>query len=398
MHRSGILPSYVKWRQNRLNLADTVFEAHLVFDMLAAGLPTDSSDRKLLASLAEKLSRESEIRIERPIQFEGLRFSQPPLFLTERNPPALFGASLIDAIRDGAILAAAQVQRQTSPRVAGRVVRTRDGRIGRFGWQAQQATLAEFTLTACAVELGLTVPGHPQASDPQRPTDRAPGLDMIQDDCDALIAFVASLAPPREQVARTDTEMVSTGKQLFSRIGCADCHLPELDGVRGIYSDLLLHNMGHQLAGETAGGYGAFVSVPQRDDSPAGRFVCRECGFGAALVDHSAAFECRTPPLWGVASSAPYLHDGRAATLRDAILMHAGQGAAAAAEFQALDEQQRQFLFIFLNSLVAPRVSDVISSDELPGASPTAAAPPHKKPLPASFKPRRQRTAGNNKT
>ena len=64
--------------------------------------------------------------------------------------------------------------------------------------------------------------------------------------------------------------------------------------------------------------------------------------------------EWRTPPLWGVRDSAPYLHDGRAATLRDAIVMHGGQGEAAAKNFAVLGSEQQTRLLLFLNTLVAP--------------------------------------------
>ena len=64
--------------------------------------------------------------------------------------------------------------------------------------------------------------------------------------------------------------------------------------------------------------------------------------------------EWRTPPLWGVADSAPYLHDGRAATLEEAIKLHTGQGAASAARFNGLNQAQQLQLVAFLKTLRAP--------------------------------------------
>jgi CxxC motif-containing protein (DUF1111 family) len=64
--------------------------------------------------------------------------------------------------------------------------------------------------------------------------------------------------------------------------------------------------------------------------------------------------EWRTPPLWGVADSAPYLHDGRAATLEDAIRMHGGQGKRAAAHFAGSTAAEQKQLLAFLKSLRAP--------------------------------------------
>src|SRR5262249_6589248 len=66
--------------------------------------------------------------------------------------------------------------------------------------------------------------------------------------------------------------------------------------------------------------------------------------------------EWRTPPLWGVADSAPYLHDGRAATLAEAIKLHAGQAASSATRFTRLSEVQQEELVGFLNTLKAPSV------------------------------------------
>ncbi len=60
--------------------------------------------------------------------------------------------------------------------VAGRVARLSDGRIGRFGWKSQVATLREFTLQACSTELGLEVPGFPRAAPPWKKDYRVPDL------------------------------------------------------------------------------------------------------------------------------------------------------------------------------------------------------------------------------
>ena len=64
--------------------------------------------------------------------------------------------------------------------------------------------------------------------------------------------------------------------------------------------------------------------------------------------------EWRTPPLWGVRDSGPYLHDGRADTLEQAIAFHGGQGAPAAIKFFKLKPEERQQVIAFLKSLTAP--------------------------------------------
>ncbi len=81
-----------------------------------------------------------------------------------RNTPAIFGEGMIDAIPDRVLLAAEKREFPAFPEIKGRVSRLSDGRIGRFGWKGQTATLREFVLAACSNELGLEVPGHHQAS------------------------------------------------------------------------------------------------------------------------------------------------------------------------------------------------------------------------------------------
>ena len=64
--------------------------------------------------------------------------------------------------------------------------------------------------------------------------------------------------------------------------------------------------------------------------------------------------EWRTPPLWGLRDSAPYLHDGRAAMVADAIALHGGEGMAAARAYERLSEKERGQVELFLQTLVAP--------------------------------------------
>jgi CxxC motif-containing protein (DUF1111 family) len=59
-----------------------------------------------------------------------------------------------------------------------------------------------------------------------------------------------------------------------------------------------------------------------------------------------------TRPLWGVGSTAPYLHDGRASTLEEAIRAHGGEGEAARDAYDDLDEEKRAQIIAFLNSLM----------------------------------------------
>jgi CxxC motif-containing protein (DUF1111 family) len=312
------------------------------------------------------------------------------LIHSQRNPTALFGAGRIDSIPDATIEAAARVKYPDFPEVAGRVSRQKDGRIGRFGWKAQTPTLSDFVLTACAVELGLEVPGHPQGGLP-RPSlktatqsackvelaidgsiqqhkksalETAP-LDLTAEQCASLETYIRELPKPVE-LNKADRD-VEAGRALFSKVGCATCHSPVLGEVEGIYSDLLIHDMGQEL-GDT-GSYTPFVpgsedpdfidppiseTVAENLEAVPGPTVPSSMGKAKAPKGPATRQEWRTPPLWGVRDSSPYLHDGRAPTLERAIVHHGGQGERSAKAYFALTPRERMQVQAFLKSLAAP--------------------------------------------
>jgi CxxC motif-containing protein (DUF1111 family) len=272
----------------------------------------------------------------------------PPrgVHVSQRNTPALWGAKLIDDIPDSAIIANEKRQRlkwglapsDSEDKPVGRAVRLSNGKVGRFGWKAQSPSLSAFVQAACANELGLGNPGQAQPKPLSRPDYQVSGMDLTAEQCDQLTAFCASLPRPSERLP-DDSGLAGearAGKQLFHSTGCADCHTPNVGGVDGLYSDLLVHRMGQDLEG---GGSYNDPPVPIPDGPP-------DRGPSAA--------EWRTPPLWGVADSAPYMHDGRAETLEQAIQLHGGQGARASARFTALSPREQAQLVAFLKTLKAP--------------------------------------------
>jgi CxxC motif-containing protein (DUF1111 family) len=268
--------------------------------------------------------------------------------LSQRNTPALFGAKLIDEIPDRVLIATERkehIRWGWSPTrgekvPVGRALRLADGRVGHFGWKAQTASLADFVQAACANELGLGNPGQPQPAPLSKPDYQPVGLDLTQQQCDQLTAFVGSLPRPEQQLPDDPAERqkARAGKKLFNAVGCADCHTPDLGSVEGIYSDLLLHRMGQQMQG--ASSYYGPPPPPTPSSSDPN---------GPPLAD-----EWRTPPLWGVADSAPYMHDGRADTLAEAIRLHEGQAAPASKRFNRLSAAEQTQLIAFLNTLKAP--------------------------------------------
>jgi CxxC motif-containing protein (DUF1111 family) len=274
----------------------------------------------------------------------------PEIDMGQRNTPALFGASVIDAIPDAAILANERNQRlklglsglsgEQVP--AGRAAKLSRKRVGKFGWKANIGNLSEFVRVACANELGLGNPLQAQPASLSQPEYRPRGLDLTDQQCDQMTAFIASLPRPLELMPPSADEAARAvaGKKHFKQIGCINCHNADLAEAQGIYSDLLVHEMGEGLGGG-GGSYGD--GPPESPEMP-------------DFDDRTTSSEWRTPPLWGVADSAPYLHDGRAATLAEAIKLHAGQAAASANRFTGLSEVMQEELIAFLNTLRAPSV------------------------------------------
>src|SRR5262245_4391273 len=305
------------------------------------------------------------------------------LVRAQRNTTALFGSGLIDQIPDRTLHDLAKLQ-TTLGKVSGRVPPIGPDRVGRFGWRGQQERLHDFVLGACANELGLEVPGTPQPLNPLQPKYRPDGLDLSAEQCTSLTAFVAALPAPREiELSIHLQDSRNHGKVLFASLGCADCHVEQVGEVAGIYSDLLLHDMGPKLAdpvmAEASLTYIRRLPDDQRsqpEPQPPATYYggssfqdLAVTGPRPSLVEAKDQYgirnlysvektnfesEWRTPPLWGVADSAPYLHDGRAPTLVEAILWHGGEADSAVDQFKRLELADRLHLLTFLRSLRAP--------------------------------------------
>lgn len=266
---------------------------------------------------------------------------------------ALFGAGWVDLISDRAILrnarnrgvreAVRELRLEFDGVPAGRVRRVAGG-VGKFGWKGQFASLEEFVAAACANELGLGTPMTEQA----KPmvvsnTNAAPDLDRKQ--FRALVSFVKTLPKPVEVASNqpAEREKAAHGKHLFGAVGCAICHVPDLGGVKGVYSDFLLYTIDDPTppgGGGGGGGYGPEpppqLQLPLRPD------------------DEPRPEEWKTPALWGVADSAPYLHDGSAPTLYEAILRHRGDARTVTSKYQSLGPADQAAVVAFLATLKAP--------------------------------------------
>jgi CxxC motif-containing protein (DUF1111 family) len=249
-----------------------------------------------------------------------------------RTSNDLFGLGLVDAIPEATIIALEDPNDANGDGISGRAHYTADGHVGRFGRKATDPTLAGFIAGAFLQEIGITNPQKPNENNiggqpiPDG-VDPAPDPEIPNDALNRTIAFVRFLAPPPRGPQTLETVL---GGQVFRTIGCADCHIPTLvTGASDIealdykevhaFTDLLLHKMGPDLAD-----------------------ICR----GNALPG-----EFRTEPLSGIRFNTVFLHDGRATTAGQAIMLHAGEARGARNRFEALPAPLQAALLAYLNTL-----------------------------------------------
>ena len=236
-----------------------------------------------------------------------------------RQTPPIFGGGLIDGISDDELLAHADPADDDADGISGRAHQLADGRYGRFGWKAQVPSLREFVRDAMSAELGVTVPEEAGLTfGALADSDEAADPEISTIELDEITFFMSALAP------LLPVEEISGGAALFSAVGCDGCHMSLMgaDGMVPLMSDLLLHDVG-TIAGPGTG-------VPDTNASEA---------------------EFRTPPLWGLGRTAPYLHDGRAETVEAAIMAHGAEAEQVRMAFEALDSADRETLLRFLEAL-----------------------------------------------
>ena len=267
-----------------------------------------------------------------PHLFRPENVPPPATIVVRRRTPPLFGLGFVDATPDATFLAIAG--RSDTPGRVNLVDNVRAGTktVGKFGWKSQVPSLFQFAGDAYLNEMGITSADFPNENCPQGNCaelafNPAPGINDDGSGVAALADFMSLLnAPPRG----AQTPDVTAGETWFLRLGCTSCHVTTLHtGANPIaaldrktyhpYSDFLLHDMG-------------------------------ALGDGLEMGDAKGR-EMRTAPLWGLRFEQTYLHDGRAATLDQAILAHDGQARAARERYAGIPAAQKTKLIAFLSSL-----------------------------------------------
>jgi CxxC motif-containing protein (DUF1111 family) len=279
-----------------------------------------------------------------------------------RLPPPVFGVGLIEAIPEETILALADPHDSDGDGISGRpnfVVpedfvpidepggfvadeEFPEGRpqLGRFSRKAQVSSLLLQVAKAYQEDIGITndfLPveiKNPLASRATEAADRVADPELPGEEVRAVLAYIRMLAPPAPGEM---TPRRQQGERIFQEIGCGSCHVPELrtgssiiaalsDQPVRLFSDLLLHDMGEGLA----------------DHRPDGDATGREW---------------KTAPLWGLRvmrdflnGDAFLLHDGRARSVEEAILLHGGEAEKSRNAFAQLAADARAALLDFVES------------------------------------------------
>jgi CxxC motif-containing protein (DUF1111 family) len=294
--------------------------------------------------------------LQKPIySVARLNYGEPSagLMIGPRLAPAVFGLGLLEAVPEEKIVQWVDAEDADGDGISGRVNRvwnpvTQREELGRFGWKANASSLRMQSAEAAVGDMGLTSTVEPKENHTDKqgslsasvsggPLVNGAGPELADEILDSLTIYLQTLAPPARRESFDLT--VRRGQVLFHQVKCAVCHratlstgedasiLPELRSlVIRPYTDLLLHDMGPELA----------------DGRP--DFL-------------ASGAEWRTPPLWGIGLSsqvnghACFMHDGRARDLEEAILWHGGEADGSRQAFLAMPKTDREALLKFINSL-----------------------------------------------
>jgi CxxC motif-containing protein (DUF1111 family) len=262
-------------------------------------------------------------------------------------PPANTGLGLIDAVPDEDILALSDPEDRNGDGISGRPnwiqvpaysslrpgsISAHGKYIGRFGKKAATYDLLQQTANAYNQDIGITSSFEPHDTYSGNISDPEIGNQTVHD----VVFYLKTLKAPIQRNSNDPATMA--GKQLFNALSCGTCHTPALKtGYSPIaalsqktffpYTDLLLHDMGPQLND----GYTEGTALPA---------------------------EWKTPALWGLGLSKRsqggqyfLLHDGRAHSIEEAILLHGGEASGSRDRFKSLTEKEKSDLLRFLESL-----------------------------------------------
>lgn len=270
--------------------------------------------------------------------------------------------------------------------------------IKAFGWKGNHATIRAFTRGAAHNELGM------QAV--ELVGDRDGDFDGVTHeltvgDMTAMTIYMAALERPVTTIELADLGLaelsardradINSGQQLFGAVGCASCHVPSMELQNAVFSepsatpgfyDVVFPDgsapSDRNLSQETAVHFDVTKDQPNnqitlKDGTPYHLGALQVNANGAAVAHWFTDFKRHdmgnaladpddplglgagmflTRSLAGVGSTGPWLHDGRATTLTEAIEAHGGEARDATDHFRALDAKHQAQIIAYLENLV----------------------------------------------
>lgn len=334
----------------------------------AAGTPDVAVTVQGYEKTVRTLSDGAQVELTKPLYAFA---AGAPAQLSVRQAPQVVGMGLLEAIDEPTILALADPEDANGDGIRGVPnwsIDPETGRrhLGRFGWKAGKGSVRQQTAGAFLQDMGVTTPAFKTVAclrgAPDCKTSNATP-SISDEELDRVTSYLRLLGVPAQnkyasgytdgtvtppERAMTDATQIAIalGSQKFGEAGCTGCHTATLktgpnhpfqelrNQTIHPYSDVLLHDMGPELADTMTEG-------------------------------HATPSMWRTQPLWGIGAlkyvqketgaadptAVRYLHDGRARTLVEAIVWHGGEASASRDRFEAMSKADRDAILAFLDSL-----------------------------------------------
>ncbi len=232
-----------------------------------------------------------------------------------------------------------------------------------FGRKGNNVTTRDFDCGAIRFHMGME-PVEIVGADVDHDGDGVKNEVTITE-MSALAIFNTTTHRPRQD------DYMGNGDQVFSKIGCATCHIPVMKTrghmlpyqqpempqtpFEGSYYEVnLVETAGFEANPNKEGGMlvKLFSDLKRHDMGP-------ELQESLAGTDDKANRSFITARLWGLADTAPYMHDGRATTITEAITVHGGAAEAAKQAFVSLSDDDKNALLVFLRTLRTPTLQQL---------------------------------------
>jgi hypothetical protein len=243
-----------------------------------------------------------------------------------------------------------------------------------FGWKGREATIRRFVEGGFRVHFGMqtepsvnkhcltpNVNTFGTGANCQDPDGDGVTQEISDGQLSAEAVYMSLLQTP-VRVPAPSAELqarVNQGEALFNQVNCQACHT----------QNMTINNPIRTEPGDTTGGAGITLNLATDTRAPHpplnanGTMTAeiwsdfRRHDMGVEDCDSKnfnqiGACFFMTPPLWGIRGTAPYLHDGRAATLLDSVLLHGGgDDVASVNAFKALSADDQSKIVEFMGSL-----------------------------------------------